>query len=165
MARRKTRKTKRVHHRRRVSGIKDVDFTAIALVIAGAVGARILSTKLTASTNATMAKLAPYAGLGLGIVLPMVSKNAMVKNLSLGLVAGGGVSMLTGLKVISGFENTISGRVGYPYTMLPYRKVAGLGAPAQGYLPTKSNFSGSRQSQMSVISGVNPDGSGMDSAY
>ncbi len=165
--RRKATKRKTYHRRRRVSGIKDVDFTVIALTIGGAVAGRILTNKLAASTNATMIKLAPYSAVLLGVVLPMVTKNAMLKSISLGLVAGGGVTLLgpTGLKVISGMENTIAG-LGYPYNVIqPYKKVAGLTDAAGNYV-SKPNFSGSGKSQMNVISGIsgNCNGSGAASA-
>ena len=178
MAKRHKRKTAtRRHHtvrRRRVSGIKDVDFTMIALTIGGAVLGRILSNKLAASTTSpTMVKLAPYSGVILGIILPMVVKNPMIKDLSLGLVAAGGVTLLgpTGLKVISGLENPIVGRIGYPYNQIPYGKVAGI---VDGKYVSKPNFSGSGQPQASVISGIHPEtmtgnyngsGSGSGMAY
>lgn len=153
----KKKPIRRTHRRRRVGAIDTkIDFTQIGLVIAGAVGARILTTKLAASTNATMQKAAPYSGVILGIVLPMFIKNAMVKNLSLGLAAGGGASALgpTGLKVISGFENSI----GYPYyAQLPNKAVAGIGNTAGDAGLTKgtrSNFSGSRNSQINTIAGI-----------
>lgn len=150
------RKTSR--RRGRVSGIKDVDFTSIGLVVAGAVAGRILYNKLSTSTNATMVKLAPYAGLLAGIVLPMVTKEAMMKALSMGLVASGGVNMLVGLKVITGIENTVGNhmmhRVGYPYNVVPYqRRVAGI-VNQQNQFVNKANFSGSGKSQMNVIGGV-----------
>lgn len=160
--RKSTHKRKTTHHRRhRISGVANLDFTAIALVIGGAVAARILFNKLAASTNTTMQKLAPYSGVALGIVLPMVTKNPMLKQISTGMIAGGGVTLLgpTGLKVISGFENTVSGhRVGYPYAVLPYAKVAGI-QQGENYV-TKSNFSGSGKNQLNVISGINHSGDG-----
>jgi hypothetical protein len=165
--RRKKHTVRRVSRRRRVSGIKDIDFTVVALTIGGAVAGRILANKLATSTNATMVKLAPYSAVALGIILPMVTKNAMLKSLSIGLIAGGGVTLLgpTGLKVISGMANTIS-RVGYPYNALPYKKVAGI-ETSNGDWVSKPNFSGSGMKQASVISGIpiegmtgNPAGSG-----
>lgn len=156
MAKRKKHTTRRKHHsRRRVSGVKDVDFSMLAFAAVGAVGARILTNKLTASTNTTMQKIAPFSGVILGIALPMVAgKNAMVKDISIGLVAGGAVSALgsSGLKVISGLENTIAGGIGYPYNVLPYKKVSGI--EDGGNYVTKPNFSGSGKSQMNVISGI-----------
>lgn len=170
MAKRRKKIMKRRHHRRKVSGIGDkLELMDMALAVGGAVAAKILNNKLAASTNATMQKAAPYSGLILGIVLPLVVKNNTIEKLSIGLVAGGGVTALgsTGLKVISGFENTVAG-IGYPYYQqrIPFAKVAGVGATAgtQGLTKgTHSNFSGSRNSQMNTIAGIgccdNVDGS------
>lgn len=157
MAKRRKTARKKTYRRRRVGAINagSIDTMGLALAVGGAVAARVLNNKLAASTNATMQKAAPYAGLLLGVVLPMISKSPMVKGLSIGLAAGGGVTALgsTGLKMISGFENAV---VGYPgYNQLPYRKVAGIGAPGQGIQKgTHSNFSGSRMSQMNTIAGI-----------
>lgn len=173
MYHKKRKSTHRKHttRRRRVSGIKDVDFTQIALVIAGGVGARILFNKLTASTNTTMSKLAPYSGVILGVVLPMFVKSPMVKAISLGLVAGGGVNMLVGMKVISGMENPVMGSampyragLGYPYNAIPMKKVSGV---IDGKYVSKPNWSGSGKQQANVISGMgdkhNGSGSGCGS--
>lgn len=156
MAKRRKKTTQRkAYRRRRVSGVKDVDFTVIALTIGGAVAGRVLSNKLAASTNTTMQKLAPYSAVAIGIIIPMVTKSPMLKALSVGMVAGGGVTLLgpTGLKVISGIEAT----VGYPYAVLPpyQKRIAGM---ENGQYVSKPNFSGSGKSQMNVISGVGGDG-------
>lgn len=156
MARKKrTTKRKTTHRRsRRVSGIKDLDFMQIALIAGGAVLARVAVNKLTTSTNTTMQKLAPYSGIIAGLALPMISKSPMVKGISMGLIGGGAISALgpTGLKVISGFENTIAGRVGYPPNVIPYRQINGI--MEDGKFVSKPNFSGSGKSQMNVISGI-----------
>jgi hypothetical protein len=156
MARKKrTTKRKSSHRRKRsVGGINDMDVMQIALIAGGAVLSRIMVNKLTTSTNTTMQKIAPYSGLLAGLVLPMVTKNDMIKGISLGLVGGGAVSALgpTGLKVISGFENTIAGRVGYPPNIIPYRQINGI--MDDGRYVSKPNFSGSGKSQMNVISGI-----------
>jgi hypothetical protein len=157
--RKKSTHKKKTYRRRRVSGINsNIDTMGLALAVGGAVAARILNNKLSASTNATAQKAAPYAGLILGIVLPMLVKNPMVKGLSVGLAAGGGVTALgpTGLKMISGFDSSIAG-IGYPTyagynNQLPYRKVAGIEQGTQK--GTRSNFSGSRMSQMNTIAGI-----------
>lgn len=160
----KHRRKKQTTHRkksyrsRRVSGVKDIDFTVVALTIGGAVAGRIVANKLAASTNTTMQKLAPYSAVAIGILIPMISKSAMLKALGVGMVAGGGVTLLgpTGLKVISGIEAT----VGYPYNVLPYqRKIAGM---VDNQYVSKPNFSGSGKNQVNVISGINanPAGSG-----
>lgn len=163
MANKKKKKThRRTTYRRRVSGIKDVDFTVVALTIGGAVLGRVLSNKLAASTNTTLVKLAPYSAVALGIILPMVTKAPMLKALSMGLVAGGGVTMLgqTGLKVISGMESTVNGAMGYPYNAIPpYKKVAGI-YNQEGKFVNKANFSGSGLPQTNVISGVHTNAMG-----
>ena len=153
MARRK--KAKRItRRRRRVSGIKDVDMMGIALAVGGAVLANVAKTQLAKSTNTTAQKAAPYVGLIAGIVLPMVVKNPMVKQVSIGLAAAGGVEALKAAKVISGLDmDTITGSLN-KYRSMPYRKaVNGVGQVS------KSNFTGSRMSQMHTIAGM-PDGGG-----
>ena len=157
MAKKKKVTKRKTSRRRRVSGLPGIDFTGIALAVGGAVAARVISNKLAASTNSMMQKAAPYSGLILGIVLPMVIKSPMVKSLSIGLAAGGGVSALgpTGLKMISGFENAIAYPGDMSYKMLPYRKVAGIGNNQGLQKGTHSNFSGSRKSQINTIAGIN----------
>jgi hypothetical protein len=172
---RKKRKTIRRHvtHRRhrRVSGIKDIDITQIALVVGGAIAGRILNNKLAASTNTTFSKLAPYSSMIAGIVIPMVSKQPMMKALSMGLIAVGGVNVLVSMHVISGIETTVAGMpyragVGYPYNAIPYqKKLAGM---VDGNYVSKPNWSGSGKSQANVIGSIgtekmisgNPFGSG-----
>ena len=149
--RRKTRTSsrKRTYRRRRVSGVKDIDAMQIVYIVGGAVVARVASNKLAASTNTTMQKLAPYVGIIAGVALPMVSKNPMLKAISLGMLGGGATAALgpTGLKVISGLDQT----VGYPGNLvLPYRKnVAGV--IQDGQYVSKANFSGSGLKQTNVI--------------
>lgn len=150
--RRKKTTTKRTYRRRRVSGIGSPDVTGMALIVGGALAANILTKKLAASTNQTFSKLAPFAPLALSIVLPMLVKNQMVKTLSVGLLAGGGVTALgpSGLKLISGIQT-----IGYPYqNQLPFKKVAGVGPGGQVTNRTGVNWSGSQLSQPSVIGGV-----------
>jgi hypothetical protein len=154
MAKRKKKTTRR--RRRSVSGIKDIDLQGIALAVGGAVLARVATNQLAKSTNTTAQKAAPYVGLIAGIVLPMVVKNPMVRQVSLGLAAGGGVEALKAAKVISGLDmDTIHGSLN-KYRSMPYRKaVNGVGQTS------KSNFTGSRMSQMHTISGAaNGSGSG-----
>jgi hypothetical protein len=150
--RRKSVQHRKTTHRRRrrVSGIKDVNAMEIAYIIGGALVARIATNKLTASTNPTMQKLAPYVGIIAGVALPMVSKSPALKGIGLGMVGAGAISAFgpTGLKVISGMEAS----VGYPYNVLPYRKVAGV--IQDGEYVSKANFSGSGQRQASVIGSI-----------
>ena len=165
MARRKKHTSrKRSPGKRKVSGVGKLDLTNMALVIGGAVAANMLTNQLAKSTNSTLNKLAPFAGIGAGIVLPMVMKSPTIAQLSLGLVAGGGVAALgqSGLKVIGFMDNAIA----YPggYTALPYKKVAGL-AHGQGIEKgTHYNFSGSRQSQMNAIAGMSGFNAGSGAA-
>jgi len=162
--RKKTTKHRRTSRRRRISGINGIDVTGMALTVAGGVAAHILTNKLS-STTGTLSKVAPYSALIAGVALPLLVKNnAMVNALSIGLVAGGGVAALgpNGLKIISGMESSIAG-IGYPAPrpQIPYRAVSGLSN--EGLVKgTRSNFSGSRMSQMHTIAGVSgcADGSG-----
>jgi len=151
--RKKTSARKRTYRRRRVSGIGAApDITGLALIVGGAVAANVLSKKLAASTNTTFSKLAPFAPLALGIVLPMLVKNQMLNQISLGLAAGGGVTALGpgGLKIISGIQT-----IGYPYqNQLPYRKVGAVGPGGKVTNRGGANWSGSGLSQMNVIAGV-----------
>jgi hypothetical protein len=152
MAKRKKARRTTTRRRRRVSGVGAPDITGLALIVGGAVAANVLSKKLAASTNTTFSKLAPFAPVALGIVLPMLVKNQMLKTISVGLVAGGGVTALgpTGLKVISGIQT-----IGYPYqNQLPYRKVGAVGPGGKVTNRTGANYSGSGLSQMNVIAGV-----------
>lgn len=153
MARRKRRHTT-THRKRRVSGVGNIDVTVVALLVGGAVVSRVITNKLAASTNTTFAKFAPYIAVVGGVAGLMFMKSPMIKALSYGLIAGGSISALgsTGLKVISGIEGTISGRMGYPPNVL--RRVSGTYLPNGNYV-NKSNFSGSGKSQMNVINGVN----------
>lgn len=155
--RKKAKRQKRTSTRRRSVGkTPDIDIMGMALIIAGAVGGKVLANKLEASTNAMFVKVAPFAPLILGIGLPMFIKNATLDKLALGLVATGGLEALgsNGLKVISGMEV-----IGYPGEglALPYRPLAAVAGPsgAQGLdAGTHSNFSGSRMSQINTIAGV-----------
>lgn len=158
MARRKKAHRKHTTHRRRSSiGKKpgELDIMGLALVVAGAIGGKMLASKLETSTNSMFVKVAPFAPLLLGIAIPMFVENPMLKQVSLGLVASGGIEALgaNGLKVISGMEV-----IGYPGDMsLPYRPLAAVSGAAgdQGLAAgTRSNFSGSRMSQINTIAGV-----------
>lgn len=154
MAKRKKPVKRTKSRRRKMSGVGKLDLTNIALVVGGAVASNILTNQLSKSSNTTLQKVAPFVGLGAGIVLPMFIKSQTIAQLSLGLVAGGGVAALgqNGLKVIGFMDNAIA----YPggYKSLPYRQVAGL-ANGQGLAKgTHSNFSGSRQSQINTIAGL-----------
>ena len=157
----KRKKTKKVHHKRRskVGAIGKDGIMDMAIIVGGAVVAKVLSNKLATSTNATLLKFGAYVPLALGVVLPMVVKNPMLAKISIGLIAGGGITALGsgGLKVISGFESSI-GYPGRPNYDRARALVNGIGSPAgnQGLLKgTHSNFSGSRQSQIATIGAIN----------
>ena len=154
----KKRKKSTTRRRRRVSGIgQQLDLQALGLAVGGAVLANVAKTQLAKSTNTTMQKAAPYAGLVLGIIIPLLTKNLMARQAATGMVAYGGVEALKSANVLKGLDmNTIHGSLN-KYRSLPYRKaVAGIGQP------TKSNFTASRTSQMHTIAGVAgySDGSG-----
>lgn len=157
MAKKKKKSTTR--RRRRVSGVSSkIDFQALGLAVAGGALAVKLSAMMAKSSNTMIQKAAPFAALGAGIVLPMFVKEPLIKQLSLGLVAGGGVEALRKFNVLSGFRDmpVISGR---PTRLLNHR-VAGVGYP----LPNTSVH----RSQMSVVNGIanyNPTGSGSASHY
>lgn len=138
---------------RKVGALKDLDLTKIALVVGGAVGANVLSQFLEKSDNSTLQKAAPFGALVAGVVLPMFVKGKTVSDLSLGLLAVGGVNAINILnKSGVGFLNNA---IAYPggYTGLPYSQVAGLTTQGEDR-GTYSNFSGSRQSQINTIAGV-----------
>ena len=162
MARRKKTVKRHSVKRRRSRAVGKIDFTGIALTIGGAVAANIITNQLAKSNNSLMQKVAPFAGLGAGIVLPMFVKGDAVKQLSVGLIAGGGVAALgsNGLKVIGFMNRSIAYPGGYSMPALP-RSAKGLVsgfAPNQGVTRgTHSNFSGSRQSQMNTIAGIAAD--------
>lgn len=155
--RRKARRKTITHRRRRTIGKRPMDFDVMgmALIVAGAIGGKILSNKLETSTNSLFVKIAPFTPLALGIALPMFIDNDMLKKISLGLVASGGLEAVgsNGLKIISGLEV-----IGYPggNMALPYNaaQVAGPAGPQGLAAGTHSNFSGSRQSQINTIAGV-----------
>lgn len=156
MARKKARSRKvSVKRRKRAKVGAMPNLSNIALIVGGAVAANVVSKKLSQTSNSTVSKVAPFSGLILGILLPkFVKRSPMIEQISMGLIAGGGVAALgsDGLNVIGFMNNAIA----YPggYKMLPYSGVAGL-AKGQGLSPgTHSNFSGSRQSQINTIAGV-----------
>jgi len=110
-------------------------------------------------TKETMVKIAPFAGLAAGLLLPMFIKNPTVKALAVGMTAYGGLSVLK--KLAPGLVGNIpmipmiSGTSNQFRKSLPPVSVNGIGFP----LPNTSVYKDS----MSVISGMNygaADGSG-----
>lgn len=156
--RKKATGRRKTSHRKRRARVGAIDFQSIALTVGGAVAANVITNTLSKSSSSLAQKVAPFAGIGAGIVLPMFVKGPVISQLSVGLIAGGGVAALgqNGLKVIGAFNNAIA----YPGSMknLPYGRpnmVAGIGQSAQGLTRgTHSNFSGSRRSQINTIAGV-----------
>lgn len=161
----KKKPTRRRSRRGRVSGVGTVDLKSAALVVAGAFAANKLKGILSKNTtNTTMTNLAPFAGLAVGIVLPMVVKgNPLVSALATGMVAAGGIdalrkvapNLISGVPVIAGQYSAYSGN------RLPRPAVNGL-----GYSPLDNS---AYQGGMSVVNGVglvsprsayNPTGSG-----
>lgn len=147
------KKTKRKSsgRRRRVGAMPKLNIQSVALQIGGAVVASKLQQMLAKDpTKTTMVSISPFVGLAGGIVLPMITKNAAVKDLSNGMLIMGGISVLKKLApgligniptvpVISGSTNR--------YRNLPKPSVNGVGATA---LPNTSVYKDS----MAVISGV-----------
>lgn len=155
MARRKKQKHFRRRRRSSVSGIQKIDITQLALIAGGAAAASILNKKLSQSENSTVVKLAPFAGIAGGVAMNMFIKSPTMKAIGLGMVGGGSVTALgqDGLKII-GFMNNSIARIAYPggYKNMSLPAVAGVN---QGITRgTRSNFSGSRQSQMNTIAGI-----------
>jgi hypothetical protein len=155
MARKKKYTKSTRHRRRRLSGIgQSLDFTGMALAVGGAIVANGLKGMLTKSTNATANKAAPYAGVIAGVLVQLLVKNPMAKAASIGMIAASGLDAAKASGIISGLDmNTIHGSLNQ-YRQLPYRKAMnGIGDG-----PTKSNFTGSRLSQMHTIAGLSKSG-------
>jgi hypothetical protein len=148
--------------RKRVTGIgKNIPVQKYALGIVGAAIAIKGSEMMAKSTNTMISKAAPYAPAIVGIALPMLVKDQMVADVSAGLVIGGSIPVLKELKILSGFSSvrTIQGSP-KGYMRLPDRRSSAASVNGTGQrgvnsaYTTKSNFSGSRMSQMNVISGA-----------
>lgn len=84
--------------RRSVSGVgSKTDFTLIVAAVAGAVIARVASSKLKDKVNPKMMSGAQIAA---GVVIPMFVKNKMVQGAALGMIINGAVSLLNQVGVI-----------------------------------------------------------------
>ena len=158
-AKRSKRRTGVSRRRRRVGAMPAIDFQGIALATAGTIIAAKLQTFLARDpTKTTMVNLSPFAGLVLGIGLPMFVKNPTVKALAVGMTAFGGYSVLKKLApgIVGNFAMTpIISSTSNQFRNLPKVSVNGLGFP----LPRTSVYKDS----MSVVNGVgshNPMGSG-----
>jgi len=144
--------------RRRVGAMPKLNLQSTALKIGGAIVASKLQTMLAKdATKTTLVAVSPYVGLIGGIALPMITKNAAVKDLSDGMLIMGGVSVLK--KLAPGLMGNIysvpviSGGTTNQFRNLPKASVNGIGYP----LPKTSVY----KDTMSVVSGIgNMDGSG-----
>ena len=107
MARKKSKKAP-VHHRRRRMGAMGgkTDFNQLLMVVAGAVGANVLQ-KVVPDTIAgiDMAKYKAAIPVVVGVVLPMTVKATWAKSIGLGMVAGGGASLLHDAGIIGAIYN------------------------------------------------------------
>lgn len=142
MAKRRKHSTKR----RRVSGIDKGGMKSLGLAVLFAIAGRKISSMLGKSSNTMLASAAPYAELGLGIILPMFIKNNMVKQGSVGLVVDGAIQAIAKLApgIISGPYRlpVVSGGVYSP------NMVAGR---LNGYSPNRSSV---MKDALKVVSGI-----------
>lgn len=101
MARRKRAHHKTTSRRRhsRVSGIGKNAFTHVAAVIGGAVAAKFIGKMLEGKLNE---KMLAGAQIALGVFLPKFVKGAFGEGMGAGMVATGGVSLVTSLGVLKG---------------------------------------------------------------
>jgi hypothetical protein len=160
MAKKRKAKKSGTRRRRRVSGIgQKLDLQAAGLAVAGAFAAYKLSQMLAKSSNTTMQSVAPFVGIAAGIGLPLVIKNPMIKAMSVGMIAAGGIDTLKKLKVLSGVYGdwlpVVNGTGAAQLPYKPARRVNGTSLPDSTVNP----------STMSVISGVGHCGSGAANAY
>ena len=142
---------RKTHHRkhRRVSGTnKSVDLKAIGVAVLFAVAGRKLSAMLAKSTNTMAQTAAPYAELGLGIVLPMVLKNPLIKQGSIGLLVDGSITVLGKLA-----PGIISGPYQLPVVAGRNRRMNGgiFNPGGIGYNPARNSI---QRDALSVINGV-----------
>lgn len=136
--------------RRRVSGVGNVEIQTLLLAGAGAFAAHKLNTMLTKDpTKTTLVNIAPYAGLALGIGLPMLVKNPMVKPLALGIGATGLLQALK--KIAPGIVGNIDTIPVITGTLNRYRGQLKPSVNGVGYsLPDSSVY----RDSMSVVNGI-----------
>lgn len=100
--RRRKKNVRRVM-RRRSSAVSGIDTMNLISVIGGAVASKFLDKVIPTSINP---KIVAVGKIGLGIVLPMISKDGKTKNLlngvGSGMIAEGSVSLLKEFGVLSG---------------------------------------------------------------
>lgn len=153
----KNKGKKSYSRRRRVSGMGNLDLQAMGLGLLGAVAANKLTAELKKKTG-TMAEVAPFAALGIGLVVQLMVKNTMAKQVGAGLVIGGGLETL---KKVA--PKLVAGPYSLPVVSGPGRRringgVMNPGAVGAGYSPARSSAYANRDA-LSVISGVGKAGS------
>lgn len=96
MARKKAAKKHHVVRRRRMGAMAGkTDFTQLLFVVGGAVAANVVQKIIPDNiAGIDMAKFKAAIPVVIGVVLPMVSKNPIAKQIGLGMVAGGGATLL-----------------------------------------------------------------------
>lgn len=159
------KKTKRKSsgRRRRVGAMPKLNLQSTALKIGGAIAASKLQQMLAKDpTKTTMVAISPFVGVAGGLILPMISKSAALKDVADGMLIMGGISVIK--KLAPGFIGNIvsppiiSGGTTNRFRNLPKPSMSGIGYP----LPSTSVYKDS----MSVVSGIGSfDGSGSGGAY
>jgi len=96
----------RKHKRKsRIHGAGGIDMTAILLTIGGAVGASLLDKVIPDTIDK---KIVAGAKMVVGVVLPMISKDAKTKHIlqsvGNGVLAVGTIDLLKGMDIISGAD-------------------------------------------------------------
>lgn len=149
----KKKKKATTRRRRRVSGIgSGIDLQGIALAGAGAVLTSIVKKQLVKDpTKTTLVNLAPYVGLAAALVLPMVSKSAVVKSIAVGAGAMGVVEALR--KLAPNMVGNLDVMPVISATANRYRQLPRVQMNGVGYtLPNSSVYKDS----MSVVNGIDP---------
>ena len=111
MRRRKpvTRKVTRRPIRRRMSGVgASSPVMQVAGLIGGAILARVASNVITKAKPDLNSKIINAAQIGLGLYMPKLIKSQLGKDLGNGMIAAGGLGLVTSLGVINGID-VISG--------------------------------------------------------
>jgi hypothetical protein len=109
--RRKTTRTVRKApiRRRRISGVgKSNTIMQIAGLAGGAVLARLANNLILKAKPDLNSKLINAAQIGLGVYLPKLIKSSLGKDLGAGMIAAGGLGLVTSFGVINGID-VISG--------------------------------------------------------
>lgn len=143
MAKRRIAKKKTTRRRSRVGAIPG-GITDVLSVVAGAAVAKIAASKIAPTMDAKI-KNAALIVIG-AVVLPKVLKNAMGKNIGLGMATAGGLGLLSDFNVISGIDTY----------QLP---VVVSGLPGSSQLPVMSgNTNDGQMSRMMVAGAAEEEG-------